>query len=94
MSNQKLRFPSGNAPRTIQVPPFLLESTADLSLFLDVKRSLNDMFVEWILSENYKGRIETEYSSDLFLYVNELLDELHKAQQEGSTEIVLSMNLN
>jgi len=94
MPNQKLRLPSGNTPHKVQVPPFLLEFTADLDLFLDVKRSLNDMFVEWILSENYKGRVESEYSSDLFLYVNELLDELHKAQRNGSTEIILSMNLN
>lgn len=95
MSNQKITLPTGNTPRTVQVPPFLVEYTSELDLFLELKRSFTEMFCEWVVSANFKCRSEDQdYSPEIYMYVQELFGEMYRAQKDGKTEIILTLSSN
>ena len=95
MSNQKITLPTGNTPRTVQVPPFLIEYTSELDLYLELKRSFTEMFCEWVVSANFKCRSEDQdYSPEIYMYVQELFGEMYRAQKDGKTEIILTLSSN
>jgi hypothetical protein len=80
---------------TVQVPYFLLDYTADLTLFLALKRSFTEMFTFWVQSEDYKSKVENnDYTPEIHFYVQELFDSIHLAQQGGNVDIKLSVNNN
>lgn len=95
MQNPKITLPTGNTPRTVQVPYFLVEYTSELDLYLELKRCFTEMFCEWVVSENYKSKFkDADYTPEIFMYVQELFGEMHRAQQDGKTEIVLTLSNN
>ena len=80
---------------TVQIPPFLLDYTADLTLFLELKRSLSEMFTFWVQSEDYKSKCEgNDYTPEIHFYVQELFDSIFVAQKGGDVDIKLSINHN
>ncbi len=81
-NSQQIVLMLDETPLQVELPPFFADYTIRLQDYVELKRSFGDMFDAYVRSDSYKSRDwDGEHAPDIFMYFNELLDNLFIAQQ-------------
>ena len=94
MQNFQIVLMSDENPLEVQLPPFFSDYTIRPCDYIEIKRSLGDMFDAYIRSEAYKSRDwDGEHAPDLFMFMNELIDNLFLANiSKPNTNVTITKN--
>jgi len=79
----------------VQIPSLLLDYTVNVDNLLELKRSISEMFSEYVKTELYKQKCQdSDFTPEIHQSLQSLFDEMFYAQKGGEIEISLSFNQN
>lgn len=67
----------------MRFPDYLVDMTSETDYFVEIKQDLQSVFTEFFLSESFKTSDDTGGIRMLHYSLNQLLDDLHLAHNEG-----------
>ncbi|MBC7406953.1 MAG: hypothetical protein H7339_01045 [Arcicella sp.] len=68
--------------KNVELPPYFAEITSQYDYFVEVKRHLSDVFMEFYHSDTFKETDNTDGIRVFHFHLNEMLDNLFVAQQQ------------
>ena len=74
--------------KNVEMPGYFVEITSNYGYFVEVKRQLSTLFIEFYHSEDFKAIDNTEGFRLLHFYLDEMLDNLFVAQQKERQETI------
>jgi hypothetical protein len=79
----------------VQIPSFLLDYTVNVDNLLELKRSISEMFAEYVKTDLYKEKCQdSDFTPDIHQSLQYLFDQMFYAQKGGEIEISLLVNQN
>ena len=76
---------NGSTPESVELPSYFVDFTSNYEDFVEIKKHLREVFDEYFHSETFKSTTNTEGVKCLNFYLNEMLDGLFVAQEQGKT---------
>ena len=74
--------------KNVEMPGYFAEVTSQYDYFVEVKRRLSDVFMEFYHSETFKETNNTDGIRVLHYHLDEMLDNLFIAQQKERQETI------